>query len=112
MMRHGQSCVCLTGARMRPSENSLCIGSGPVIPIPAGYTSLARLVLTMRHAEADTLPTCPGSSKWPRKTASPFDAIETQFRLDEAAVIALMRQQLKSSYTIQQSQINPVKYLT
>ena len=58
------------------------------------------------------LPTCPGSSKWPRKTASPFDAIETQFRLDEAAVIALMRQQLKSSYTIQQSQINPVKYLT
>ena len=41
------------------------------------------------------LPTCPASSKWPRRTAPPFDAIKTQFGLNEAAVIALLFQQLK-----------------
>jgi uncharacterized protein (TIGR03643 family) len=41
------------------------------------------------------LPTCPWSSKWPRRTAHPFDAIKTQFGLDEAAVIALTCKQLK-----------------
>ena len=57
-MRHGQSCVCLTRGGMRPAENSLCIGSGPVNPKPAGYALLARLVLTMRHAKADTRSRC------------------------------------------------------
>ena len=43
---------------------------------------------------------------------TPFDAIKTRFGLDEAAVIAMMRQQLKPSYTIQQPQMNSVTDFT
>lgn len=55
MMRHGQSCVCVTRARVQPVENSLRIEAG----------------------------------------LTPFEARKTQFGLDEASVIALLRQQLK-----------------
>ena len=55
------------------------------------------LVLTMRYAKADPRSRCcrcvPGHRDGLDRT--PFEAIKAQFELDEAAVIALMRQQLK-----------------